>query len=361
MASFKNCPDCPLPETKNNIQGASDASSDLPSVGRRQFVQSVAATSVVAASSVSVIPSAVFAKESRSAKPETMVQQLFSSLDEKQRKKVCFDWNYSDKRGGKLRSNVRANWQITQPRVNSKFFTKDQQNLIEAIFWGLYSPEWKDRIKKQLRDDAGGYGKSQSIAIFGQPGSGKFEFVMTGRHLTVRCDGDSTANSAFGGPIFYGHAPKDEEDANHAGNVFWSQGVKANKLVSMLDGKQRKHALVAESPSENQVHFKKSGRPGLRLSELSSDQMDHMESVLACLLEPYRSIDRKEAAACLKKQGGLEKCSIAFYESDDIGGDKVYDSWRLEGPAFVWHFRGDPHVHVWVNVASDPNVKITTG
>jgi hypothetical protein len=24
--------------------------------------------------------------------------------------------------------------------------------------------------------------------------------------------------------------------------------------------------------------------------------------------------------------------------------------WQLEGPNMVWYFRGDPHVHVWVNV-----------
>ena len=32
----------------------------------------------------------------------------------------------------------------------------------------------------------------------------------------------------------------------------------------------------------------------------------------------------------------------------------MWDNWRLEGPAFVWYFRGAPHVHVWVNVADDP-------
>ena len=27
-----------------------------------------------------------------------------------------------------------------------------------------------------------------------------------------------------------------------------------------------------------------------------------------------------------------------------------------EGPLFVWHFRGTPHIHVWVNIADDPSV-----
>ena len=42
---------------------------------------------------------------------------------------------------------------------------------------------------------------------------------------------------------------------------------------------------------------------------------------------------------------------MAFYESNDIGNDHEWDIWRLEGPTFVWHFRGAPHVHAYVNIA----------
>ena len=35
-------------------------------------------------------------------------------------------------------------------------------------------------------------------------------------------------------------------------------------------------------------------------------------------------------------------------------------NWRIEGPSFVWYFRGTPHVHVWVNVADDPKVKLNS-
>ena len=41
-----------------------------------------------------------------------------------------------------------------------------------------------------------------------------------------------------------------------------------------------------------------------------------------------------------------------------MGDDGVWDNWRIEGPSFVWHYRGAPHVHVWVNVADDPSVKL---
>lgn len=329
-------------------------------VTRRRFVQTVGAGVAAAA-----LPRVLKAEESGSASkgtPENLVEKLYQSLTPKQREQICFAWDHQDQRG-LLRSHVSNNWQITKPTVISSFYTKEQQEMIEAIFFGLYHPEWHDRIRKQLKDDAQGYGKAQSIAIFGEPGVGKFELVMTGRHLTTRCDGDSTEHFAFGGPIFYGHAAQGfDEKPDHPGNVFWPQAVKANKLYEMLDGKQRKVALLPFEPAESEVHFQgTSGElPGLRVDEMTSDQKSHLKEVLATLVEPYRDIDRAEVEKCLEAQGGLGACHLSFYETGDIGDDKVWDNWRLEGPSFVWYFRGAPHVHVWVNVADSADVKITT-
>ena len=69
------------------------------------------------------------------------------------------------------------------------------------------------------------------------------------------------------------------------------------------------------------------------------------------------SPDREEVHECLKKQGGLDSCSLAFYAQGDIGDDGVWDNWRLEGPSFVWYFRGSPHVHLWINIGDSPDVE----
>jgi hypothetical protein len=178
--------------------------------------------------------------------------------------------------------------------------------------------------------------------------------------MTMRCDGNSEQHVAFGGPIFYGHAPEDSEGPKHTGNSYWEQAVAANRVYDMLDGKQRKLAEVGKTPREQSVAFTGASgmRPGIPLSEMSKDQIGEMQKVLAKLLEPYRQGDQDEARKCLETQGGLEKCSLAFYTDNDIGGDKVWDNWRLEGPSFVWYFRGAPHVHVWVNIADDASVKL---
>lgn len=333
-----------------------DCSSELRDWNRREFLKT--AGGAVAASSVPWWASAAGANDST---PESLVKVLYEKLSPEQRNAVCYAWDHSDPKRGLLRTFVANNWNINDQQINSDFYTPEQRDLIRQIFVGMVQPDWVARFDRQLEDDAGGFGEQQSIAIFGTPGDGKFEFVMTGRHMTLRCDGNSADHVAFGGPIFYGHAAQGfNEKPDHPGNVFWHQALAANKLFEMLDGRQRKLALVKQLPREQDVGFRGTagGYPGIAVSELSPDQSEHLREVLRLLIEPYRQSDRDEALASLEAQGGLAKCSLAFYQSGDIGDDGVWDCWRLEGPAFVWYFRGAPHVHVWVNVADDPAVKL---
>jgi hypothetical protein len=345
------CPDC-------------DGVNDF--LDRRDFLRTVGTTTVVAAGAglpLFATPRANAAPTPTSA-AETAVKGLYDTLTDAQKKVICFDWDYADKKRGLLRTFVSNNWQITNPHITAgKFYTKKQQDIIHDIFKGIINPEWYKKFLKQLKDDTGGkaWGADQSIAIFGKPGGDKFEFVMTGRHMTIRADGHSESHVAFGGPIFYGHAASGfNEKPNHPGNVFWPQAVKANEIYQMLDKKQQEKALLAKSPHEAAVAFRKAALafPGIPVSELPDEQKKKLQEVLTALIEPYRKEDREEALECLKKQGGLDKCSLSFYKDQRIQSQVEWDNWRLEGPAFVWYFRGNPHVHVWVNVADDPSVKL---
>jgi hypothetical protein len=343
------CPDC----------------DSTPDFDRREFLKSVGATAAgVAAAGLPLfaVPRAQAAPSPTSA-AETAVKGLYDTLTEDQKKKICFAWDYQDPKRGLLRTHVSNNWQITDPHIRSDFYTKKQQMIIHDIFKGIINPEWYDKFCQQLKDDTGGkeWGAQQSIAIFGTPGSDKFEFVMTGRHMTIRADGNTESHVAFGGPIFYGHAASGfNEKVHHPGNVFWHQAVMANQIYKELDPKQQAQALLAKRPHESAVAFRgeKTQFPGIPVAELADSQRKELQKVLMALVEPYRKEDQEEALECLKKQGGLDHCSLAFYKDGDIGDDQEWDNWRLEGPAFVWYFRGEPHVHVWVNVADDPSVKL---
>jgi hypothetical protein len=334
-------------------------------IERRDFLKTAGAVAL-GAGAMSILPVGrvwAVAANSESARPapESLVKTLYDSLSPKQREAICFAWDYQDPERGLLRTRVSANWDITDHFINGNFYTADQKQILRGIFEGIYEPEWHDRIDQQLGDDAGGFGEQNSIAIFGEPGSDQFEFVMTGRHMTVRADGNTTKHVAFGGPIFYGHAADGfNEGPDHEGNVFWPQALAANQLYDALDGKQQKLALVTNRPRESNVGFRGQGGDfhGIPVSELARDQKQLVEDTLRMLVEPYRKTDRDEVIQCLGAQGGLDACYMAFYSEGDIGNDKVWDCWRLEGPSFVWNFRGEPHVHVWVNVADDPSVKL---
>jgi hypothetical protein len=324
-------------------------------LSRRDLLRS----SAVAAAAGILRGSAVADTEPAAATAETLAGRLHASLTEAQRKQVCFGWDHVHPKFGLLRTRVGNNWNVTEPEVKGDFFSKDQQQLIREIFEGLIDPAWHERYDRQLEDDTGGFGHGQSIALIGEPGSGRFQFLLTGRHMTLRCDGDSADHVAFGGPIFYGHdTGGGTEDAAHTGNVFWEQAVAANGVFAMLDGRQRELAMVARTPRENAIAFRRGGGEpqGIPVSELSADQRGELERVLGVLLEPYRTVDRNEVRGCLSRQGGLDRCRLAYYRDGDLGDDGVWDNWRLEGPAFVWHFRGSPHVHVWVNIADSPDV-----
>lgn len=311
---------------------------------RRDFVRAVggAAAAVGAAPLTGFGPA--LAAPTASSSAETAAKRLFESLTAEQRQVVCFPFDHA------LRQKINANWAITEPTIGS-FFTKEQQATIDEIFRGVTSPDGYERFLKQMDDDAGGF-KEYHVALFGTPGSGQFEFEMTGRHMTIRADGDSVENVAFGGPIVYGHGEGDGE-AGLPGNVFFYQTKKANEVFAALDGKQREKALVAKAPPENQVPVQGAGAtfPGIAIGELSSDQKGLVEEVIKVILAPYRQEDVDEALAILKAEGGLDKLHAAFYQSNDLGGDQVWDIWRVEGPGFVWHFRGAPHVHTYVNIA----------
>lgn len=323
----RRCPDC-----------GEDAD-----VSRRDFMKTAAGAAALAASG------ALARAASPDDAPEKLVKAFYESLTPAQKKQIAFPW--ADPR----RTRVENNWKIVNPEIG-KFFTADQQQVLRDIFRGLVSEDGWGRFQKQMKDDAGGFDKYH-VAVFGEPGSGKFEWVLTGRHVTIRCDGDTTESAAFGGPIFYGHAANGNfnEKPDHPGNVWWHQARAANKIFEALDGRQREKALLQDAPldSRKSIEIKPDGPwAGIRIGELSRDQQALAEKCMKDLLGPYRPGDVEEAMRYLKDGGGLEKVHLSFFREDDIGGDGVWENWKLEGPTMAWYFRGAPHVHTWVNIVA---------
>jgi hypothetical protein len=313
---------------------------------RRQFILQ----GLAAAGGVCLGDGRLSAAAKPAPKSETLVTTLYQSLTPEQKSKICFSFDHD------LRKKVNNNWHITNQKIGA-FLTADQNAMVKDIFTGLHNPEYVDKVWEQINHDNKGDGgfASSSIALFGEPGSGKFEFVLTSRHCTRRCDGDSVEGAAFGGPIFYGHAAAGfNEPADHKGNVYWYQAQRANHLYQMLDGKQRIMALADKAREEEgnktiALTGKSKGLEGIPMTELSRDQKDEVRKILADLIKPFRKEDSDEAMKLIEKNG-FDNLSLVYYKQDDIGNDGVWDDWKLEGPSMVWYFRGAPHVHCWVHV-----------
>jgi hypothetical protein len=307
-------------------------------VDRRLFLKAVGGAAVLGAtSSLMFNAPRVHAAPSPTSAAETVVAELYKSLSPEQQKTLVFPFDHE------LRSRISANWHITKATV--KDLTKEQQALVDKIIRNVTTEDGYQRIIEQTEYDDGGVA-SYSIALFGNPDD-KLQFEMTGRHLTMRADGNSVDKAAFGGPIVYGHG---EESAKH--NLFHYQTKQVNEVFKALDAKQAEQALVKTAPKEDAVKLQgESGKfPGISIGELSADQKELVQATLKTLLGPYREEDVTEVMEILKHGGGLDKLHLAFYQQGDLDNDKVWDIWRVEGPSLVWHFRGAPHVHAYVNI-----------
>lgn len=334
------------------------AASPQPcSLTRRRFLEtttagiaSVSALSPLLSSATTAAAEAAEAEKTPTS--ETLVAQFYRTLTEKQKRIMAFPFD------DPLRQEVNNNWHITKATVGATF-SQDQQAMIRDIFKGLHSKEYAEKVVAQVDHDnrtanrQGGF-DGCSVALFGQPGSGKFEFVFAGRHVTRRCDGDSVKGAAFGGPIFYGHAAEGfNEKPDHPGNIYWYQARRANELFRALDGKQRKLALRSDARPEQrkktvQLRGRNAAPHGVPVADFSSDQKNLARKVMADVLAPFRQVDVDECMKLIEAQ--FDNLHFAYYQNLDVGNDRVWDVWQVEGPTMVWYFRGKPHVHTWVNI-----------
>ncbi|HEY0981976.1 DUF3500 domain-containing protein [Schlesneria sp. T3-172] len=310
-------------------------------VGRRTFLQSVGGAVVTgAAAAAGLSPKFSWAAPTPKSAAETCVAQLYQSLSKAQKEVLVFPFEHE------LRKRISANWHITKPIIRDDFYTDAQRKLVTEIVRNVTSPDGFERLEKQTEYDDGGFG-GYSIALFGNPESGPFQFELTGRHLTLRADGDSVDKVAFGGPIIYGHGEEDPDQ-----NLFLYQTKQVNEVFKALDPKQAEAAIITKAPSEAAVALQGPGKtyPGIAYTALTRDQQELVEKTLKVLLAPYRQEDVDEVFAILKATGGMEQLHFAFYQEGDLLNDRVWDIWRVEGPSLVWHFRGAPHVHAYINI-----------
>jgi hypothetical protein len=282
---------------------------------------------------------------------EDLVRELHAGLSDEQKRSVMFPWNHgATATAAPVRNRI---YNAAQSRRIGQVYTRPQQELIGRILRSMTADDENyQRIQTVIRSDTTDGLAGAGADIFGDPtGNRPFTWLFTAHHLTLRCDGNSEPDQAFGGPMYYGHSLL----GFNPRNAFNFQTRAVQTLYQNLSEDQRRRALIVGSGPENlpSVQFRPAGqaRPGLAASDLSRDERRLVEQTMASILSPFRREDAMEVMYLLGRNGGLEQLNFAFYHQQPDNNEH-WHVWRIEGPGFVWNYRVLPHVHCWVNIAA---------
>ncbi len=312
---------------------------------RRDVIRTLGATALL-----SVLPSLRAAKSEKDSLP----MQFYKSLSEEQHGKICLPINHPKRQ-------FVSNWWYIHPEERlHTFYTKEQQDLVRQIFGSLHHPEHREKMTWQVQKDLmGDIKNTPSVGFFGTPQDKNFEFIYTGHHVTRRCNAQTDKGLGFGGaPIFYGNFAKAfKESKDHEGNPFWYQGLIFNEFVSALDGKQQEKILVGREPRDEEpasvIQKRKTDLPGLSCADLSKDQQAKLLETMRRMLVCFRADDVAATIKNIEDRKLVDRLFVSCYGGAyDIGNDKVWDTWQIEGPEMVWYFRGMPHIHAYFHLVA---------
>ncbi len=69
------------------------------------------------------------------------------------------------------------------------------------------------------------------------------------------------------------------------------------------------------------------------------------------MLAMFRQDDVEATIAAIEQRKIIDQLHVSWFDGKyDIGSDKVWDTWQIEGPDMVWYFRGEPHIHCYFHL-----------
>lgn len=307
-------------------------------VSRRGFLRAAGAAAAALA-----LPKTGLARSAEGRTAEELIKELYGGLDADQKKSVV------------LPIDAPERMKIYNAAMGKKIgevYTKPQQELVGRILRALSSGEEGYRqISRGGTWDASKAFENCGANLFGDP-AGRFTWVFTGHHLTLRCDGNTEEGAGFGGPLYYGHSPNGYSERN----LFNYQTRSAMAVFEALNKEERDQAVTWDDPSEGleSVQFRCTcdSTPGIAYQKLGKEPRALLEKVLRDVLSPYRKDDVDEVMDIVKKTGGMDAMHLMFFREKDAKPTQPWSFWRLEGPGLVCNFRVLPHVHTYVNISS---------
>ena len=120
---------------------------------------------------------------------------------------------------------------------------------------------------------------------------------------------------------------------------------------------------MATSPIQTRIEVQGAGGTfvGTPVATMTRAQRQFVRRMIDLTFAPYPEADVAYAWECLDANGGLASLHASFYDDSRYGDTGGFQTYRLEGPASVFYFRGFPHVHAFFNVAMDGEAPLSVG
>ena len=292
---------------------------------------------------------------SRTLEPvDVLARRLFASLDDEQRAGACVDYDHP------LRQyHNRGVWGGGLGVFRG--FDRAQRALLTDLLYAGLSEAGRERIPEEYFTRWPGV-HSMRVLICGDPSAPPYQVILTGAHVNLRLGGKSREGAAFGGPQVYGDQ-RGNGEIGLPGNLYRYQFLLAQRLLRGLDAGRRAEASLGEAPVQTAIGLQgRGGRfAGTPVASLASEEKHVVRDLIDGILSTYPSRDVVYAQECLAANGGIDALFLAFYAHGEDGPIPEAQVFRLEGPAAVFHFRGHPHVHAFMNVSMDGDAPLSVG
>ena len=286
-----------------------------------------------------------------------LAARLYDSLGEEERAVVGFGYDHPLRQYHNRGVDTGGGWTFL-------LGSDARQTLVDLVDASL-SEKGRARVPEQWYSQIFGIHFTR-LAIFGDPRSGPYQVLVTGPHLNLRLGGRSREGVAFGGPQVYGDQAGNGE-VGLPGNVYRDQLARGQAFFGSLTQGERQAARRPRAPVQTDIALQGAqGRfDGVPVADLDARSRQLARSAIEEILVTYADEDAAYARECLAANGGVEALHAADYAVDHEGGRNVGDDpsqiYRFEGPAAVFYFRGEPHLHAFVNVGMDGERPLSLG
>ena len=293
---------------------------------------------------------------SRTLEPaDQLATRFFDSLDAGQRAQACVAYDHPLRQlhnkglwgGGLLATPLNFGW--------------EQRRLLTDLLHAGLSEAGRERVPLEYFTRWPGV-HAMKVLVCGDPHRPPYQLILTGAHLNLRIGGASREGAAFGGPLVYGDQ-RGNEVPGLPGNLYRFQFDTATRLFRSLRPEHQRLALLKTSPVQTAIQLQGPDGvfPGVPISTLSAEGRALTRELIAGILSTYPDDDAAYAWRCLDHNGGPEALALSYYEDSDPGRQGEPQNFRLEGPATVLYFRGDPHVHAFAGIAMDASTPLSVG